>query len=322
MSRIFSAIRRKWVPPALMSANLEGYTVLVTGANVGLGFEAALKYVSLGASTVIFGVRSMEKGNAAKDAIEEQTQRRGVIKVWHLDMDDSSSVKAFADRVSTEVERVDIALLNAGLHMASFTKSPEGWEETLQVNLLSTVLLALLLLPKLKEGAGALAAKTGAAAEEEQNNRIPHLTIVSSMAYKLVGHGEWEDAPDILQHFNTPDNYSGPRQYAVSKLLLMYAVDELAALAAAPAVPTTKAPTGDSASATSPPQVIVTPLCPGFCWSDLARHYSGFFYGVAKYIFYSLLAKSTEVGSRTLVNASLQGPEAHGKFYDVENIAE
>jgi len=95
-------------------------------------------------------VRNVEKGEAARRDIEKTTGRVGVIQVWQLDMDSFQSVKSFANRVGSELERLDVALLNAGLFSKNFKLSPEGWEETLQVNTLATVLLALLLLPKLR----------------------------------------------------------------------------------------------------------------------------------------------------------------------------
>ena len=95
-------------------------------------------------------MRNVEKGEAARRDIEKTTGRVGVIQVWQLDMDSFQSVKSFANRVGSELERLDVALLNAGLFSKNFKLSPEGWEETLQVNTLATVLLALLLLPKLR----------------------------------------------------------------------------------------------------------------------------------------------------------------------------
>ncbi|KAK4234271.1 hypothetical protein C8A03DRAFT_37961 [Achaetomium macrosporum] len=56
-------------PPADPTVSFAGKTVLVTGTNTGLGFEAAVKYAALGASRLILGVRSADKGEAAKQHI-------------------------------------------------------------------------------------------------------------------------------------------------------------------------------------------------------------------------------------------------------------
>src|SRR5947207_9430389 len=83
--------------PMNPEASFSGNTVLVTGSNTGLGFQAAIKYAALGASTLILGVRSVEKGEAAKAAIVEQAGcRPDIIKVMQIDMNIFSSVEEFA----------------------------------------------------------------------------------------------------------------------------------------------------------------------------------------------------------------------------------
>lgn len=281
-------LKGKWNPPAIPTDSFAGQTVLVTGSNVGLGFEAAMKYVTLGASRAILAVRNIEKGTKAK---EEIIRRHGNatttrIDVWKLDMDSFASVKAFAERVDRELERLDVALLNAGVVMRTFQKSPEGWEETLQVNVLSTALLALLLLPKLR------ASKSEAT--------TPHLTIVSSGSHAWVTRDQLGDEGSLLAYGNAVENFAGQRQYAISKLFVMYVTNELAALATSP---------------TGAPEVIVTSCCPGFCTSDLGRQYDSWIERIASWLFYSIFARSTEEGSRTLVRATALGPEAHGKWW-------
>ena len=124
--------------------------ITVQFTDLRLGLEAARHIVRLECAKLILAVRNIEKGEAARQDIEKTTGRVGVIQVWQLDMDSFQSVKSFADRVGSELERLDVALLNAGLISRTFKLSPEDWEETLQVNVLATALLALLLLPKLR----------------------------------------------------------------------------------------------------------------------------------------------------------------------------
>ena len=124
--------------------------LVVQLADAWLGLEAARHIVRLECARLILAVRNIEKGEAARQDIERTTGRVGVIQVWQLDMDNFQSVKSFAERVESELERLDVALLNAGVVSRTFKLSPEGWEETLQVNVLATALLALLLLPKLR----------------------------------------------------------------------------------------------------------------------------------------------------------------------------
>ena len=76
-------------------------------------------------------------------------------------------MQAFATKVKTECTVVDVAILNAGMTSLQWKGSQYGYDEIIQVNVLSTGLLALLLLPKLAESSKASSSK-------------PHLVIVAS----------------------------------------------------------------------------------------------------------------------------------------------
>jgi NAD(P)-dependent dehydrogenase (short-subunit alcohol dehydrogenase family) len=78
-------------------ANLSDQTIIVTGENAGLGFEAAKHSVRMGAATVILAVRNMRKGIEAQNAIENAyPARQGIVNVWHLDLLSTASIKTFA----------------------------------------------------------------------------------------------------------------------------------------------------------------------------------------------------------------------------------
>jgi len=126
-------------------------TIIVTGPNVGLGLEAACHFTHLNASKVILGVRSLDKGNEAKTNIEESTGRTGVVEVWQLDPGSYESVKQFAQRAQG-LKRLDIVVEHAGIAGYKFAMA-ENNESMITVNVTSTFLLALMILPKLKETA-------------------------------------------------------------------------------------------------------------------------------------------------------------------------
>lgn len=86
------------IPP---DVNLEGQTVIVTGANSGIGLEAARQCVRLRAKTLILAVRSSAKGEAAKkDILSTSSGSVTQVEVWILDMESIESVLAFGDRAS------------------------------------------------------------------------------------------------------------------------------------------------------------------------------------------------------------------------------
>ena len=133
------------------TTDFSGKTIIVTGANVGLGKEAVRHFVRLHAQKVIIAVRSIAKGEAAKAEIEAQTQVTGVLEVWEVDYASYDSIKAFAARVAT-LDRVDAVLLNAAVATEQF-EMVEGNERTITVNVISSTLLTLLLLPVLRSSA-------------------------------------------------------------------------------------------------------------------------------------------------------------------------
>ncbi|KAH9815349.1 Short-chain dehydrogenase/reductase SDR [Teratosphaeria destructans] len=285
-------------PPKDTRPSFTGRTVIVTGANTGLGFEAAIKFVQLDAAKVILGVRTIKKGEDAKAAIEARSGRNDVVEVWHLDMLDYESIKAFAARAERELERLDIAVLNAGILAARYEQSTYGWEKTLQVNVLSTTLLSLLLLPKLR------ASKT-----EQQT---PVLELVSSTIHQNIQRLGTDPHTDEgpLALYNRPIGFVAETQYALSKLFLEHAHLALAHLA--------------RNTETSRPDVLVVSVCPGATQSeitrDLQRHSLLFRIGV--WILARLFQRTTEEGARSYVSALEVGEAGHGRWFMDDAIKE
>ena len=99
-----------------------------------MGFEAAKHLAKRNASTIILGVRSISRGQAAAERIyQECPAYRGRVEVWELDMARFESVLAFGKRCE-ELSRLDIAILNAGVFSAKYAKTSDGWQDALQVS--------------------------------------------------------------------------------------------------------------------------------------------------------------------------------------------
>lgn len=103
-----------FITPKYPDQSCKGQVHIVTGANTGLGFEAARHLVRLGADKVILACRNLEKGEAAVKDIEASTKRIGVAEVWSLDLSSFESVKEFAKKVDT-LPRIDAIVENAGM---------------------------------------------------------------------------------------------------------------------------------------------------------------------------------------------------------------
>ncbi|KAJ4990221.1 short-chain dehydrogenase [Stagonosporopsis vannaccii] len=257
-----------------------GKTVIVTGSNVGLGKEAARHLTRLGASTVILAVRSIEKGEAAKRDIESSTRKQGVLKVWQLDMSSYQSVLDFAAKASKELNRIDVALLNAGVARGQWELA-EGEESTITVNVNSTFLLAFSLLPKLRETAAKF-------------NTRPNLTIVASEVHRWAAFEE-RKAPEgkIFETLSSNETTGAiADRYETSKLLEVLFVRAMAEQKSASQIPVT-----------------INCVNPGLCHSELSRES-----GWGLYFMKLLFARSTELGSRNLVHAASMGPESHGQY--------
>ncbi|KUJ06664.1 short-chain dehydrogenase/reductase-like protein [Mollisia scopiformis] len=260
-------------------ADFKGQTIIVTGANVGLGLEAARHFVRLGASKVILGCRNKEKGDGAKRIIEVTTGRMNVVGVWQVDLSSYESVRQFCERAS-KLERLDAVVENAGVATPTYEEC-ENMESTITVNVISTFLMALLLLPKLR-------------ADAVKYNITPHLTIVASDAHEQASFRE-QSAPRIFSALRSPKYQSD--KYNVSKLLEILTIRELA-----PAM-----------SSSGKPKIILNTLTPGFCHSELMRHAS-FPLNLLGWIGKILIGRTTEMGSRTLVAAACAGDETHGTY--------
>ncbi|KAK4233612.1 hypothetical protein C8A03DRAFT_38669 [Achaetomium macrosporum] len=274
------------VRPPYPTASFEGKTIVITGSNTGLGKEAARHYVRLGAGRVILAVRNLDKGHEAKYDIEATTWcAKDVIQVWHLDMASYASVRKFASRAAANLDRIDIFHANAGLAAGSRIQA-EGNDAVITVNFISTILMAALLMPKLKDTAAKFATR-------------PVFCVTSSVAHAFTKFKQ-KAAPegDILAAIEKQakeDTSPASREdlYSISKLLAIFAVRSIAEKCPAPALPVT-----------------VNLVDPGLCWSELARDFDG----LGNRVFMTLLARSTEVGSRTLLHAGAQGADSHGGY--------
>ncbi|KAM0540742.1 hypothetical protein ACHAO7_010965 [Fusarium culmorum] len=141
------------VPSIPNTIDLHGQVALVTGSNVGLGFESARQLLALNLSHMILAVRSKKRGDEAAKKLRTEFPS-AKIEVSIVDMSSYDSIMAFAKRCET-LSRLDIAILNAGLSQPKYERTEEtGHEVTFQINYLSTVFLALVLVPILREKHG------------------------------------------------------------------------------------------------------------------------------------------------------------------------
>lgn len=80
--------------------------MLVTGANSGLGLEAAVHYVREGAERVYITARNVTRAEEAQVAIEERTEKMGVVQTRVLDMDTFEGVRGFVEGVRKDIKTI------------------------------------------------------------------------------------------------------------------------------------------------------------------------------------------------------------------------
>ncbi|XP_068729843.1 retinol dehydrogenase 13-like [Montipora capricornis] len=129
-------------------AKLDGKTVIVTGANTGIGRETALDLAGRGAR-VILACRNVPKAQEVADEILKKTGNSKVL-VKELDLASLKSVRNFARDINETEERLDILINNAGIMRCPYWKTEDGFEMQLGVNHLGHFLLTNLLLDLLQ----------------------------------------------------------------------------------------------------------------------------------------------------------------------------
>lgn len=117
-----------------------GRTVIVTGANSGLGLVTARELARAGAQ-VILACRNTDKGAAAA------ADMTGDVEVRSLDLQDLASIREFA----SGVDSVDVLINNAGIMAVPYAVTKDGFESQIGTNHLGHFALTNLLLPKITD---------------------------------------------------------------------------------------------------------------------------------------------------------------------------
>lgn len=169
---------------------LDNKTVIITGANTGIGKHAATDLAKRGAR-IIMACRDMEKANAALKEVIEASGNQNVV-TCRLDLADTKSIREFAEKINTEEKQVNILINNAGVMVCPYGKTADGFEMQIGVNHMGHFLLTYLLLDLIKSSAPA------------------RIITVSSMAHKWGAIN--------LEDINSEKSYDKRKAYSQSKL--------------------------------------------------------------------------------------------------------
>ncbi|KAM0746967.1 NAD(P)-binding protein [Meredithblackwellia eburnea MCA 4105] len=260
----------------LPTSSLQGRTVVISGANRGLGLHSAIHIARLDPTRLILAVRDLKAGEVASEQILAETGYRGVLEVIPLDLARFESVIEFGKWCESQ-DRIDVALLNAGLATKNWSTTEDGWETTtysLQVNGLATGLLALLLLPKV-----------AATPEIKDSSVKPHITIVGSEVHVFAAFKEKSVEGSTLAALNTKEISDMWDRYNVTKVLSLFMARQLAQLPLA-----------------AEKDVVVNCVNPGLCESDFRKDILPVF---GQWIM-NKLSRATSEGAKNLVWAAVE----------------
>ncbi len=189
-----------WTPEGL--DDQAGKTFAITGANVGLGYEASRILLGKGASIVML-CRNPQKAEAAMRSLQSHVRDGASVRFVQLDLADLKSVRDAAAQVREQVAQLDVLICNAAIaQVAKQQITADGFESQLGVNHFGHFLLSGLLFDHIESVSG-------------------RIVVVGSMGYNMgLKRIQFED-------LNFDKNYSPWASYAQSKLAQMMFAYEL-----------------------------------------------------------------------------------------------
>lgn len=276
------------VQKAPAGTDLTGQVAIITGGSSGLGFHCARHMLSLKVSHLVITSRSPDRGEEAVRRLQAEF-KAAKIDLWLLEMASYISIQEFVARIERELPRLDLTILNAGSMSPVFSKCTTGHDKVVQINYLSTFMLAILMLPLAESRAPA--------------GKCGRLTVVSSntaLWAKLPNRG----MRPLLASFDDSKAvpYGAAERYFSSKLL-----GHLFLMRLLPYLDAEK--------------VIVNLVGPGMCkGSNLHREVGGIG-SIVLSAWKGMAGHSSEDGAWSYIDAAVvKGKESHGCFLMDYNI--
>lgn len=180
----------------------KGKNIIITGANSGIGFEAA-KLLAKQDGHIIMACRNLEKATQAKDQILEEYEAAS-IALLPLDLADLKSVDAFVKTIQKTYDKIDTLLNNAGVMAPPYSKTEDGLEMQFGVNHIGHFSLSIQLLNLLRKAPD------------------PRIVNVASLAHKF---GKIKVSSFYYRPSNTYHKNMAYAQSKLANLLFTYTLD-------------------------------------------------------------------------------------------------
>ena len=220
-------------------------TALVTGANSGIGFEAAAQLAEAGWGKVILACRSVAKGEEARTKLKART-KKDPFDVLAVDTSEVASTNAASDQLRERGDKIDFLLLNAGATAAQPRFNSDGVEITWVSTLVGHHVMTMRLLADGVLGSGARIVITRS---EGSRGNMPGMQIhdIEKVA-KDAFDGDRAAAIDALAHIKGPYEFFFMNEYVTAKMVVAWWAAALAR----------RLPAGMTVNAVSPGGVVST----------------------------------------------------------------
>ncbi len=270
-------------------------TALVTGANSGLGFEAAAQLAEQGYSKIILVCRDLKKANDAQRSLHQRTGK-DIFEPLAADMSTLSSVKIATKKLLQLGVHIDLLLLNAGVWPgAQISRNKEGIETAFASTLLGHHCLTLgllndnLLSPKAK----IIISSSELARGDFPGAKLLDIKQFSQQYFK----GDLTKAILAVTHVTSPYQYDSNNHYSLVKLLVSWWAQAL--------------------SRRLPNDVTVQSVSPGISIGTNAKRHQPKRLKVIMSFLLPLLGKSApiHVAAKRYLDAAQLGKEENGHFF-------
>ncbi len=192
-------------------------SALVTGANSGLGFEAARQLAELGYGSVVLACRTQAKADAARTELVEAT---GVdpFSTLEVDVAEIQSSRAAATELTNRGGRFDSVLLNAGMVPNSLERTSDGIEMCFAASLVGHHIITTALLDRGLINDGGAVVLVGS---EAANDDLPKAMGMSVYDFVRGDTSDFGPTPEeAMEHFARAEGepkFDGNRQYSTTK---------------------------------------------------------------------------------------------------------
>ena len=191
-SNIFSMIKNNQLNPGICNDNFKNKLVVITGATSGIGYITALKYASHGANLLCVN-RNEKKSKALRLEIERDYGVSCNYKI--ADLSRLQDVHRVAKELLQINMPIDVLIHNAGIYLTKREVTPEGIEKVFMVHYLSSFIMTVMLLNKLK------------------SQKSARIILVNSEGHRFAAWGLQVDDLNWVKR-----RYSGLKSYGSAKL--------------------------------------------------------------------------------------------------------